>query len=302
MHSANVNSITRLRINTDGTGVRSVIFMQDCPLRCFWCCNPETRTSSYKTLSGEELYSYIEQDIPYFLTSGGGITFSGGEPLLQSEFLSRFIQTYCSDFRVDIETSLYAPAEKVRSLIPLIDTWNVDFKVFDVRKHRKYTGVSNRLILENLQLLRSSVPPEKLILTYPIIPGYNDSDKNIANMIQIMDTLHLSQIELHPYRKEAEQKQLSEHFHVKRVPILSNEKYDRIQAAFRQHNIHPVEKQTLIGKEKCAYLKQLRRQFCETHHLDVAIPDCPVTEPCIGTCPQCEHELQQIRDLSNHKS
>ena len=77
-----VNSIIRLRINSDGEGVRSVIFLQDCPLSCVWCCNPETRFGNrYKEVTVEQLYELIARDQVYFDSTNGGITFSGGEPL-----------------------------------------------------------------------------------------------------------------------------------------------------------------------------------------------------------------------------
>ena len=88
MLTANIQTITRLRINVDGEGVRSVVFMHHCPLRCFWCCNPETRTGEgYRTLTVRELYGYLKRDVPYFEKSRGGVVFSGGEPLLQADFL-----------------------------------------------------------------------------------------------------------------------------------------------------------------------------------------------------------------------
>jgi len=117
MLKANISSITRLRINEDGPGVRSVIFMCDCPLNCVWCCNPEICLSkSFKTLSVDELYGYISKDIPYFVNSGGGITFSGGEPLLHTDYIKRFIDKYCNSFSVALETSLYTDVLNVEIL------------------------------------------------------------------------------------------------------------------------------------------------------------------------------------------
>ena len=93
MESVRVNSITRLRIRCDGQGVRSVVFLQGCPLDCFWCCNPEIRAGDdCKTLTGEQLAAYLRRDVPYFLASGGGITFSGGEPFAQAEGYAELAQ------------------------------------------------------------------------------------------------------------------------------------------------------------------------------------------------------------------
>ena len=187
MDTANINSITRLRIHSDGDGVRSLIFMQGCPLDCFWCCNPETRYSEkFRTLTTHQLYSYIRGDIPYFLFSKGGITFSGGEPLLWADFIRYFADRYCREFTVDIETSLYSPWEKVKSLIPVIHNWNIDLKVMDESLHEAFTGKKNHIILENIRRLAKEIDPRQIIITYPVIPGYNDTEENIRQMLSFL--------------------------------------------------------------------------------------------------------------------
>lgn len=295
MLTAPFNSITRLRIHSDGVGVRSVIFMQQCPLSCFWCCNPETRTGKdYRVLTPEALYDYIKGDIPYFLASGGGITFSGGEPLLHGAFLREFISNHCHGFAVDVETSLFTDTENLKALIPLIDHWNVDFKVFDEQKHMEFTSVSNRQILDNLALLAQSIPPERILITYPVIPGYNDSDENIRDMIRFMKAHNLSRIEPHPYRKMAEVKQQKAGMTPTEVPLLSEEQYRHICRMFHESGMTLVSRKTLYGKDKCRYLKQLRKELCQTHQLEAEIIDCTFEGECIGTCPRCEYELQQI--------
>ena len=181
MLTANIQTITRLRINVDGEGVRSVVFMHHCPLRCFWCCNPETRTGEgYRTLTVRELYGYLKRDVPYFEKSRGGVVFSGGEPLLQADFLESFIREYGGKWNADIETSLYAKRETVERLIPLIHAWNVDFKAFDEALHRRYTGVSNVPIHENLRLLSQKAGRENVVITFPMIPEFNTSPEQIA--------------------------------------------------------------------------------------------------------------------------
>ena len=295
MDKANINSITRLRINADGQGVRSVIFMQGCPLNCFWCCNPETRRGmDFRTLTTDELYGCIAPDLPYFLASGGGITFSGGEPLLQSDFICSFIRQYCADFTVDMETSLYSDRGTLEKLLPLIHTWNIDFKVFDEEKHIAYTGVSNRRILDNLRFLSERVPKERIIITYPIIPGYNDSEENLRTMTVFLKECGLRQIALHPYRKFSENKQRQHGMDVTSVPLLTRKQYHRICEHFRNAGFTLILRESLYGKDKCRYLKDLRRNLCEGHGLSVEIADCNVTEECIGTCPRCEYELKQI--------
>lgn len=302
METASINCITRLRIHSDGPGVRSVIFMQGCPLRCFWCCNPETRFGTdYKVLSSSQLFQYILPDIPYYEASGGGVTFSGGEPLLWGSFLAEFLTEYGTGFTADMETSLYADRETIDRLIPLIHQWNIDFKVFHPVSHLSYTGKSNKKILENLRYLASRIPKEQIIITYPVIPGYNDSDQNIRKMMRFLQELGIFQIELHPYRKFSEDKKRKLGLSVREVPQLSPEQYAHIVSLLREGGFTLVERKTLYSKEKCAYLKQLRKDLCQTHGLCVEFLQCTHTGDCIGTCPQCEYELQQINQALRGK-
>lgn len=295
METARINSITRLRLNADGEGVRSVVFMHGCPLNCFWCCNPETRIGEeFKTLEPGELFQYIRRDVEYFRASGGGITFSGGEPLIWGSFLEQFISGYCAGFTVDVETSLDVEADTVRRLLPLINQWNVDFKMADPEQHREYTGRSNERILENLRLLAQQIPGERLLITYPVIPGYNDTGDNVARMIRILRELGISRIELHPYRKMAEEKQRNQGLSPVEVPSASPERLEQLRRQFRESGFALVERPAPVGKGKCEYLKALRRAVCSREKLPVEIAECTVNQPCIGTCPRCEYELDEI--------
>lgn len=304
MLKANISSITRLRINEDGPGVRSVVFMCGCPLNCVWCCNPEICLSkSFKTLSVDELYGYISKDIPYFVNSGGGITFSGGEPLLHTDYIKRFIDKYCNSFSVALETSLYTDILNVESLYPLIDRWYVDFKVFDEQKHIEYTGVSNELIKSNLRFLSHNIDKEKIIITYPIIPELNTSDDNLYNMMSLLSELDIKNIELHPYRKIQEQK----HRDVGLEPMAFNETsaelYGCIKYNFLNNGFIIPEQITYREKEKCKYLKAIRKQICADKDISLEIKDCVFEGRCAGICPRCEYELEFInRALENKKT
>jgi len=299
---ARVNSITRLRVHSDGQGVRSLIFLQGCPLHCFWCCNPETRFSrDYQTLSQKALFSCIEKDLPYFRFSGGGITFSGGEPLAQGRFLRSFIRNHCRDIPVDVETSLFAPTAVVRDLIPLIHEWNVDFKIFSEEKHRQYTGSSNGLILTNLRLLASQVPADRIMITVPLIPGYNDTDENLLAMTAFLRELGLSRIELHPYRKFAEDKQRRVGLSPTEISPLTADRLSQIRNLLQEQGMVLERRHGIYGKEKCVYLKSLRKEACRRYQLPVEIIDCTYTGPCIGTCPRCESELEEIAARMNEQ-
>ena len=297
MEKANISGITRLRINEDGPGVRSVVFMCGCPLHCVWCCNPEVCLStSYKTLSADELYQYIARDVPYFEKSGGGITFSGGEPLLHTAFISEFIQKHGSGFSAALETSLYTDASNIMKLSPLVDRWYIDFKVSDSQKHRKYTGVSNELIKSNLRFLSDRIDKEKITITYPVIPSLNTSDEDLSEMMTFLSDCGIKTIELHPYRKIQEQKHAEIGLSPTVIGELSGDSYRAIKERLTENGFHIPEISGYHEKEKCKYLKSIRKQICSENKIHLQIRDCKVRERCSGVCRQCEHELDVINN------
>ncbi len=294
--SAKVINITRLRINEDGEGVRSVVFLYGCPLNCRWCCNPESRQGNgYYPMDGKPLYGHIAQDLPYFLDGRGGLTFSGGEPLLHAPFLEQFITRYCGDISVNLETSLYAPIEHIRTLIPLIDEWYMDFKVFDSAQHQAFTGVSNEVILKNLEFLATQIDGERMIITYPMVPEHNISDENLSAMLQYLRRLGLRRIQLHPYRKFQEDKHRRLKLEPVIIPELTPERYRTIRERILAEGFQTVERPMVRGRDKCRCLKQIRTALRDDLHIPVDIADCTYHGPCIGTCPKCEQELSVIR-------
>ncbi len=295
-----INIIIRLRINSDGEGVRTVVFLQGCPLSCLWCCNPETRFGErFAETSTEKLYELIARDRIYFDATGGGVTFSGGEPLWQGDYIKEFLQSYGHLFRCNIETSLFAPFETVEKLIPFIHEWYVDFKIFDEDLHMAYTGASNRVIKENLTRLAERIPKSRIIVTYPVITGLNDSTYNVDKMIAFMKELGLYRIELHPYRKDREEKHVGLGLTYDPIERLSPKTLDRIKEQLTDQGIEIIRREVKVERQKCDVLKGIRRAFCETHHLPLKIEDCPLKDRCIGTCPKCEEELDYINEWRN---
>ncbi len=293
---ARVVNISRLRINEDGEGVRSVIFLHGCPLDCAWCCNPETRfQNQYYPMDGDTLFGHISQDLPYFLNGRGGLTFSGGEPMLHADFLADFIPRFCGGFSVNMETSLYANRGDILRLVPLIDEWYVDFKVFDSRRHLDLTGVSNDSILENLALLVSRKGPDKVIATYPMVPGCNVSDENVTAMIRHLKSLGIYRIQLHRYRKFQEDKHRDLGLEPVVIPELSLQRYTAIAERLMSEGFQVVSRPVVREKEKCRYLKEIRKHWRDDHGIAVDIAQCSFQGRCIGTCPKCEQELSTIR-------
>lgn len=290
-----VNSIKRLRVNSDGEGVRSVIFLQNCPLSCKWCCNPETRFGSrYKEINEEQLYELIARDRIYFDATGGGITFSGGEPFAQIEFIKAFLKKYSELFTCNIETSLFTSFDHVESIIPFINEWYIDFKMFNELKHMEYTGVSNGIIKQNLELLADRVDTSKIIITFPIITEVNDSYENVEGMINFMKSIKIHRVEFHPYRKNREKKNQKLGLEYEPIASLSPATLIRITKQFKKNNIEIVKHDTQVERAKCGVLKSIRREFCKTNGVPLAIEDCTYKGRCAGTCPKCEEELSYI--------
>ncbi len=291
-----VQVVIRLRVNSDGNGVRSVIFLHGCPLSCLWCCNPETRFGEeHKCITASELARLLLRDALYYEASGGGFTFSGGEPLMQAAFIRAFLRETGSRFSCNLETSLHAPFETVLSLVPFIDEWYIDYKALTEEEHVRYTGVSCALIRENLARLAQLIPPSRICLTYPVITGMNDSEAHVNGLIDLLRRNGLSQVELHPYRKKSENKY--DRMNLRYTPIdpLPEKTVRRIEDHLAAAGVTVLHRDTHVERRKCNTLKAIRRAFCEAHpEVPVTIAECTFEGRCKGTCPKCEEELDQI--------
>ena len=202
----------------DGPGIRTTIFFKGCPLLCRWCHNPEgldprPQTMSRRTSSGEidemvgtvigvdALIKEIEKDVLFYDESGGGVTFSGGEPLAQPQFLEAALAA-CNHLEIHaaLDTSGFAPVDVLDRIIPRLQLVLFDLKIMDAKQHRRYTGVSNRIILENLKRIAGSRTP--LRIRIPLIPGITDGHGNIAEIIRFAGTLKAIQgVDLLPFHR-----------------------------------------------------------------------------------------------------
>jgi pyruvate formate lyase activating enzyme len=167
----------------DGPGLRSVVFLKGCPLRCAWCHNPESiRVEPQVGKSGkvygirmsvEDVMRELRKDKDYYAQSGGGITLSGGEPTLQWAFcLSLLRASKAEGFSTCLDTCGHYPPERLQDLLPLVDIWHFDYKLEPGEAHRKFTGVDGTLIQHNLRALMES--PARIRLRCPVIPRVSD--------------------------------------------------------------------------------------------------------------------------------
>lgn len=230
----------------DGPGIRTVVFLKGCSLRCVWCANPESQARRHEILHkpaacadcgrclalcpegairrfgdgyiadaekcrlcqtcvdgcyagarekiGEEydvdrLLAEVMRDAPYFRTSGGGVTFSGGEPLLQADFVAECATRLKAEgINILIETCGNTPTETFKKVGNIVDFLYYDFKHIDSTRHRVLTGTGNETIVQNLRWLNTNFNGF-LAVRYPYIPGKNDASKDIEGFIDFVAEL-----------------------------------------------------------------------------------------------------------------
>lgn len=192
----------RLRMQTDGQGVTTLVCFHGCPLRCRYCLNPfsfDPKTRR-EMLSPQVLYEKVKIDELYFLATGGGITFGGGEPLLYADFLKEFREICGKEWHLCAETSLNVPWEQVQTAAGCIDTFYIDCKDTNPDIYRRYTGRDNSQMLENLQRLVDTIGPERIILRLPLIPEFNtDEDRQTSR--RLLESMGITQFDLFTYRR-----------------------------------------------------------------------------------------------------
>jgi len=195
-----VFGIERLKLGTDGKGVRTLIGTYGCPLRCKYCLNPESTRSDvkYKMYSLSELYNKVKIDSLYFRATNGGLTFGGGEPALHAEFISAFIDKYCKSWNTYMETSLNVPKENIMMLENCVDKFVIDIKDIDSAIYKAYSGIDNTIVLENLQYLVNRISPDRLIVRVPLIKGFNTND-NVEQSINYLQRIGIKNIDRFEY-------------------------------------------------------------------------------------------------------
>lgn len=167
--------ISRHRIGIDGSGVTTLAAFHGCPLRCHYCLNPQSLENEERCqlLSPEELYQRLAIDNLYFIATGGGVCFGGGEPLLRVEFIKEFRQLCGRDWKLTAETSLNVPAQNVEEAATDIDDFIVDIKDCNPAIYHAYTGRDNAQVMDNLSRLIQHKGESHITVRIPLIPNYN---------------------------------------------------------------------------------------------------------------------------------
>ena len=204
----------------DGKGIRTIVFLKGCVLRCKWCCNPESQEYSIQemTVQGRkkvigqdvtvaQVMETVEKDRPYYNRSGGGLTLSGGESLCQAEFARDLLHAAkARGMNTAMESMAGLPYEKIEMLLPYLDNYLMDIKHIDPGKHKRFTGKSNELMLENARKVAES-GRTRLDIRVPVIPTFNDRPEEIRAIAEFADKLPgVKKIHLLPYHRLGQDK------------------------------------------------------------------------------------------------
>jgi len=290
-----VFNIQRYSIH-DGPGIRTLVFLKGCPLRCLWCCNPESQSPSQEIIftptkciecgrcvevcptgaaelylkkdnleakklcvacmkcikvcpsdakqmigrymSLEEAMEEVEKDFPYYKRSGGGVTISGGEPLMQTDFV-RMLLKRCKEkgIHTGLETCGYTKWHNFEKVIEYVDVLLYDIKHMDSKRHKKLTGVGNELIFQNAKKI--AISGKDMIIRVPIIPGYQDSLENMEATAKFARTLKIEKIHLLPYHRLGESKysQLGRNYKLKGVNSPSKRSISKLKKVIESYNL-----------------------------------------------------------------
>ena len=194
----------------DGPGIRSTVFLKGCPMACEWCHNPEGQSFDAMNFDGRligkrypasELCSNLLKNADVFRFSGGGVTFSGGEPLAQSEFLIECLKGLSGKVNRAVQTSGFASERVFSSVLKHCDFVLYDLKIIDDNLHQKFVGVSNETILKNYHTLANS--GVDFITRVPLIPTVTDTVENLTQIAELMNQNGVRGVELLPYNKMA---------------------------------------------------------------------------------------------------
>ena len=237
----------------DGPGVRTIVFLKGCALKCRWCCNPESQKFEIqkmmqngkektvgKDVTVKEVLEIVKKDAPYYRRSGGGITLSGGEMLCQFDFAYALLR--CSkeaSINTAVETTGFAPFEKIEKMLPYIDTVLMDIKHIDSQKHKEFTTQSNELILENAKKIAEKA--KKLIVRVPVVPTFNDTESEIDSIAKFVTSLNnVNEINLLPYHNFGRDKYvgLGREYPMGDAQPPTDEHMEKLKAVVERHGLN----------------------------------------------------------------
>lgn len=245
-----ITDIQRASVH-DGPGMRTTVFLKGCNMHCAWCHNPETiafapemifypeqcikcgqckngcytgaRVLCGREVEAEEILDIVEEDTVYY-DAEGGMTVSGGEPSAQAEFLKDLLRKAKDrNISTGIETNLSMEFGVYEDILPYIDWWMVDFKIFEAEKHKKYTGTSNERIIENIKKL-DCLLNHNLILRTPVIKEVNDGKEELEQIVRFSsERKNLIFYEILPYHPLGLSKNVKSNMYIRRFETPDKE-------------------------------------------------------------------------------
>lgn len=173
-----IANISRIRMGTDGKGIRTLVLLSGCPLRCKYCLNPMTWNGSKEPemMTAREVYCQIMIDRLYMLATGGGITFGGGEPLEYPKLINEVRKLIDPELTIDVETSLNVDLKKIEEVVDFVNVFVVDIKSTDPKVYKSYTGGELAVVLNNLKYILDHKTTDDVIVRIPLIDGYTTAD------------------------------------------------------------------------------------------------------------------------------
>lgn len=184
----------------DGPGIRTTVFLSGCSLRCGWCHNPEAFGAAGRLLTPEEVLAEVLEDRAYYATSGGGVTVSGGEPLLQPGFVRALLGLARREgLHTCVQSALAVPPSALCGLREVVDLFQVDLKHLDSARHRELTGAGNERVLENAALLLAL--GAKVEFRLPLVPGVNDDAPHLDRVAAFLEERGVGSLRLVPYQR-----------------------------------------------------------------------------------------------------
>lgn len=228
----------------DGEGLRTVIFLKGCPLKCKWCSTPESQKRYIKNdfgikMTSDEVLKEVAKDEIFFFHSQGGVTISGGEVLMQADFAREVLQkTQEHGIATAVETSLFAEFDEIEKILPYLSSMYIDFKIFDEEQHIYYTGVSNKKIKENLIKL-DQLYKGTLFIRIPVIPTVNMTKENMQQTAVFLSRLkNTRNVELLPYHRLGLEtyKRLKLNYELKEIKTPSKMEMQQMAAVFKEVN------------------------------------------------------------------
>lgn len=197
-----VFAIERHRLVTDGVGVSTLVGAYGCPLQCKYCLNPHAwnpdTLQKCTYLTPQELCDRVKADHLYFLATGGGVTFGGGEALLHAGFIKAFREVCPTEWTLTVETSLNVDARLLETALEPVDAFIVDIKDMNPRIYKSYTGQENGQVLQNLKRLATYEKQKQVRIRVPYIPGYN-TEEDVRASVEQLQELGFGDIEVFPY-------------------------------------------------------------------------------------------------------